>query len=160
MNKIFFKFFGLRIYTCIQIPRHYPWLFSCTPRLLRNLHYTHPSIAVFVFMTSDSTPYALSTSRNKLRSFVKKTMNCVDSLGNQNRHGAFWEASHVNASIRHQHENPLTFAVKTLPDCTSSGGSLPNYLVVSTICVHQVNIKPPLIFTSQRNSVFFFISYY
>lgn len=157
MNKFFFKFFGLRIYTCIQIPRHYPWLFSCTPRLLRNLHYTHPSIAVFVFMTSDSTPYALSTSRNKLRSFRKKTMNCVDWLGNRNRHGAFWEASHVNASIRHQHENPINICGQDFARLYFLQG--PNYLVVSTMCV-QVNIKPPRIFTSQRNSVFFFISYY
>lgn len=161
MNKIFLKFFGLRIYTCIQIPRHY-------------IHdFFHAHHVYYVICITHIHPLLYSCSWHRILPrmlYLLQEINCVALLKKQwialTHSGTKTGTGHFGkplASTRLSGTNtktPLTFAVKTVPDCTSSVGSLPNYLVVSTICVHQVNIKPPLIFTSQRNSVFFFISYY
>lgn len=111
MNKIFLKFFGLRRYTHVYrfhatihdfFHAHHVYYVICITHI-------HPLLYLCSWLRILPRMLYLLQEINCV-ALEKKTMNCVDSLGNQNRHGAFWEASHVNASIRHQHENPINIS--------------------------------------------------
>lgn len=128
MEKMFLACGYTRVYR-YHVTIH--WLFSCTPRLLRNLHYPHPFIAIFVFTRSDPTTYALSTSRNKLRGFGGKyNRNELRRMTQEPKHRGGILGSALLSTIftsrqltlatfywygRLSGRNPLTYAVEICP---------------------------------------------